>query len=133
MAGFLLGAKLASLSVIVYLCIRTGGVLCFAANWRPFHTFKDRALRFLLGFVLAAFLIGAITEKLKRPKCVLPHSSGNSRTNWHIIQLERYTLLHEEFLCGNTCQLQGIVASRCNKWLLHRTLHIMRIGNGIFC
>ena len=62
MAGFLLGAKLASLSVIVYLCIGLVGVPVF-----------------LLGFVLAAFLIGAITEKLKKTNAftlILPATVG---------------------------------------------------------
>ena len=66
MAGFLLGAKLASLSVIVYLC---GG---------PTYILRP-GFGFLLGFVLAAFLIGAITEKLKKTNAftlILPATVG---------------------------------------------------------
>ena len=78
MAGFLLGAKLASLSVIVYLCIGLVGVPLFAAGGGPTYILRP-GLGFLLGFVLAAFLIGAITEKLKKTNAftlILPASVG---------------------------------------------------------
>lgn len=89
MAGFLLGAKLASLSVIVYLCIGLVGVPVFAAGGGPTYILRP-GFGFLLGFVLAAFLIGAITEKLKRPMRL--HSFFRQRSDWwHIIQLEQYT------------------------------------------
>lgn len=89
MAGFLLGAKLASLSVIVYLCIGLVGVPVFAAGGGPTYILRP-GFGFLLGFVLAAFLIGAITESLKRPMRL--HSFFRQRSDlWHIIQLEQYT------------------------------------------
>ena len=65
MAGFLLGAKLASLSVLVYLCIGLTGVPVFAAGGGPTYIFRP-GFGFLLGFVLAAFLIGLLTEKLRQ-------------------------------------------------------------------
>lgn len=67
MAGFLLGAKLASLSVLVYLCIGLTGVPVFAAGGGPTYIFRP-GFGFLLGFVLAAFLIGLLTEKLRAGK-----------------------------------------------------------------
>ena len=78
MAGFLLGAKLASLSVIVYLCIGLVGVPVFAAGGGPTYILRP-GFGFLLGFVLAAFLIGAITEKLKKTNAftlILPATVG---------------------------------------------------------
>ena len=44
MAGFLLGAKLASLSVIVYLCIGLVGVPVFAAGGGPTYILKTGLL-----------------------------------------------------------------------------------------
>lgn len=78
MAGFLLGAKLASLSMIVYLCIGLVGVPVFAAGGGPTYILRP-GFGFLLGFVLAAFLIGAITEKLKKTNAftlILPATVG---------------------------------------------------------
>lgn len=63
MAGFLLGAKLATVSVIVYLSIGLVGVPVFAAGGGPAYIFRP-GFGFLLGFVLAAFIIGTITEKV---------------------------------------------------------------------
>lgn len=67
MAGFLLGARLASLSVLVYLCIGLTGVPVFAAGGGPTYIFRP-GFGFLLGFMLAAFLIGLLTEKMKAGK-----------------------------------------------------------------
>lgn len=63
MAGFLLGAKLATVSVIVYLSIGLVGVPVFSAGGGPAYIFRP-GFGFLLGFVLAAFVIGTITEKV---------------------------------------------------------------------
>ena len=63
MAGFLLGSKLATVSVIVYLCIGLAGVPVFAAGGGPTYIFRP-GFGFLLGFVLAAFVIGTITETI---------------------------------------------------------------------
>ena len=78
MAGFLLGAKLASLSVIVYLCIGLVGIPVFAAGGGPTYILRP-GFGFLLGFVLAAFLIGQLTDKMKAGKVrqmLLPATVG---------------------------------------------------------
>lgn len=67
MAGFLLGAKCASLSVIVYLCIGLIGVPVFAAGGGPNYVLRP-GFGFLLGFVAAAFFIGFISDKMKTQK-----------------------------------------------------------------
>lgn len=64
MAGYLLGSKLATLSVVTYLCIGLVGIPVFAAGGGPTYIFRP-GFGFLLGFVLAAFLIGYITEHMK--------------------------------------------------------------------
>ena len=65
MAGFLLGKKLATTSVIVYLCIGLVGIPVFVAGGGPTYIFRP-GFGFLLGFAVAAFFMGAITEKLKK-------------------------------------------------------------------
>lgn len=64
-AGLLLGKKLAATSVVVYLCIGLVGVPVFAAGGGPTYIFRP-GFGFLLGFALAAFLMGTITDKLKK-------------------------------------------------------------------
>lgn len=78
MVGFLLGSKLATLSVIVYLCIGLVGVPVFAAGGGPMYIFRP-GFGFLLGFVIAAYLIGMITEKIKKNSAIaliLPATVG---------------------------------------------------------
>ncbi len=62
MAGFLLGEKLGSLSVLVYLLIGLLGLPVFAAGGGFTYIFRP-GFGFLLGFVPAAFLIGYISRK----------------------------------------------------------------------
>lgn len=62
MAGLLLGRKLATLSVVVYLCVGLIGVPVFAAGGGPAYVLRP-GFGFLLGFVLAAYLMGWLTEK----------------------------------------------------------------------
>ncbi len=64
MAGFILGYKLGVLSVVVYIAIGLVGVPVFAAGGGLFYVLRP-GFGFLLGFVLAVFLIGFLTEKLK--------------------------------------------------------------------
>ncbi len=65
MAGFLLGKKLATISVVVYLCIGLVGVPVFAAGGGPAYIFRP-GFGFLLGFALAAYIIGALTDAVKK-------------------------------------------------------------------
>ena len=64
LAGFLLGSKRALISVLVYIAIGLSGIPVFAAgggiNYVLHPTFG-----YLIGFALAAFIIGYITERMK--------------------------------------------------------------------
>lgn len=62
MAGFLLGAKLGTMSVVVYLCLGLVGLPVFAAGGGPAYVLRP-GFGFLLGFLLAVFLIGFLSEK----------------------------------------------------------------------
>ena len=67
LAGFLLGAKLGAISVIVYILIGLSGVPVFAAGGGLGYVLRP-GFGFLLGFIFAAYLIGYISEKLKTTK-----------------------------------------------------------------
>ena len=67
MAGFLLGSKCGALSVLVYLCIGLIGIPVFAAGGGPAYVLRP-GFGFLLGFLLAAFLIGWISERIGAKK-----------------------------------------------------------------
>ena len=78
MAGFLLGKKLGTISVVTYLLIGLAGVPVFAAGGGIGYVLRP-GFGFLLGFVLAAYLIGLITEKLKKKKIytlIIPATVG---------------------------------------------------------
>ena len=65
MAGFLLGAKLGAMSVGAYLLVGLVGVPVFVHGGGPQYIFRA-GFGFLLGFLLAAFLIGLLTKRLPR-------------------------------------------------------------------
>lgn len=67
LAGFLLGKKLGTLSVVAYIGIGLAGVPVFAAGGGIGYVLRP-GFGFLLGFILAAFLIGLLTEKLQARK-----------------------------------------------------------------
>jgi biotin transport system substrate-specific component len=64
MAGFLLGEKLGSISVLVYILIGLLGVPVFAAGGGLTYIFRP-GFGFLLGFIPAAYFIGLLSRKLK--------------------------------------------------------------------
>lgn len=64
LAGFLLGPKLASASVGTYLLVGLMGVPVFAAGGGPAYLLRP-TFGFLLGFFLAAYVIGYLSERLK--------------------------------------------------------------------
>lgn len=74
LAGMLLGAKLGAMSVGAYLLVGLVGVPVFVHGGGPQYIFRA-GFGFLLGFLLAAFLIGLLTEKLPD----LSRKSGNRK------------------------------------------------------
>lgn len=69
MAGLLLGRKRAAMSVCVYLVIGLVGVPVFASGGGPAYLIRP-TFGFLLGFALAAYIIGLMMEKKGKPSFV---------------------------------------------------------------
>lgn len=65
LAGFLLGAKQGALSVLVYLLIGLLGAPVFAHGGGPSYLLRP-TFGFLLGFLAAAFVAGALTEHSRK-------------------------------------------------------------------
>lgn len=61
MAGLLLGKKLGALSQIVYVAMGLAGLPVFAKGGGPGYIFKP-SFGYMLGFILAAYVIGMLTE-----------------------------------------------------------------------
>ncbi len=64
LAGFLLGRKLGTLSVVTYIIIGLAGVPVFAAGGGIGYVLRP-GFGFLLGFVFAAYLIGLVSDIIK--------------------------------------------------------------------
>ncbi|MBE5912170.1 biotin transporter BioY [Pseudobutyrivibrio sp.] len=64
LAGFLLGRKLGTLSVVTYIVIGLAGVPVFAAGGGIGYVLRP-GFGFLLGFVFAAYLIGLVSDIIK--------------------------------------------------------------------
>lgn len=60
--SLLLGAKIGTISVLVYLCIGLVGVPVFAAGGGPSYVLRP-GFGFLLGFLLAAFVMGTLVDR----------------------------------------------------------------------
>jgi biotin transport system substrate-specific component len=78
MAGFLLGEKLGSISVLVYILIGLLGVPVFAAGGGLTYIFRP-GFGFLLGFIPAAYFIGLLSRKMKcnsALKMIVPAAVG---------------------------------------------------------
>lgn len=67
MAGFILGKKLGTFSVVAYIALGLLGLPIFAAGGGIAYVLRP-GFGFLLGFILAAFLIGFLTEKMHATK-----------------------------------------------------------------
>ena len=64
LAGFVLGKRLGTLSVVAYIALGLLGVPVFAAGGGIGYIFRP-GFGFLLGFILAAYLIGFLTERFQ--------------------------------------------------------------------
>lgn len=73
LAGFVLGRRKGFITVVAYLLIGLLGVPIFAHGGGLFYLMKP-TFGFLIGFAIAAYVCGAMTEKLKKitfPKLLL--------------------------------------------------------------
>ena len=78
LAGLLLGKKLGAISVITYILIGLMGVPVFAAGGGLSYVLRP-GFGFLLGFVLAAYVMGFVSEKMNSTTFVqllIPASVG---------------------------------------------------------
>ena len=78
LAGFILGKKLGTLSVVTYIIIGLAGVPVFAAGGGVSYVLRP-GFGFLLGFVFAAFFIGLFTDIIKPVKLwqyIIPATIG---------------------------------------------------------
>lgn len=78
LAGFLLGKKLGTLSVVTYIAIGLAGVPVFAAGGGIGYVLRP-GFGFLLGFVFAAYLIGLFTDIIRPVKLwqyIIPATIG---------------------------------------------------------
>ena len=64
-AGILLGARLGAYSQLLYAVIGLVGIPIFEQGGGPNYIFKP-SFGYLLGFILAAYVIGKITEKIEK-------------------------------------------------------------------
>lgn len=69
LAGFLLGSKLGLLSVSVYLLLGLVGLPIFAAGGGVTYIFRP-SFGFLLAFAVTAFVVGFLTERVKKKNYV---------------------------------------------------------------
>lgn len=67
LAGVLLGARLGSLSMVVYTLIGLAGAPVFAKFTGGFQVLTSPTLGFILSFILLAYVSGLIVEKQKQP------------------------------------------------------------------
>lgn len=67
MAGLLLGVKLGTISVAIYLCAGLIGLPVFAAGGGPQYVLRP-GFGFLLGFLAASFLMGILVKQTKARK-----------------------------------------------------------------
>ena len=65
LAGMLLGSKRGALALIIYLLIGLSGVPIFAAGGGITYIFRP-SFGFLLGFIMAAWITGRLTENMKQ-------------------------------------------------------------------
>lgn len=66
-AGILLGAKLGAYSQLLYVVIGLVGIPVFTQGGGPNYIFKP-SFGYLLGFIVAAYVIGKITERIENLK-----------------------------------------------------------------
>ncbi len=71
LAGILLGARLGALSQAIYVALGLVGVPIFASGGGFQYVFNP-TFGFLVGLIPAAWVVGALTEKDKSPKRVVP-------------------------------------------------------------
>lgn len=70
LAGVMLGSRLAALSQLIYVIIGLTGVPVFASGKAGFSAILSPSFGYLLGFIIGAYVIGKITENIKKPSFI---------------------------------------------------------------
>jgi biotin transport system substrate-specific component len=70
LAGVMLGAKLGALSQLVYVIIGLTGIPVFAGGVGGLAIITKPTFGFLIGFIIAAYVIGKIAETSKKPSLI---------------------------------------------------------------
>jgi len=112
MAGLLLGERLGTLSVVVYILLGLSGVPIFAAGGGPAYIFRP-GFGFLLGFVLAAFIIGLFTKKKENQSLVsMIVASSLGMVAYYTIGAIYFYLI-KNFYAGDQVSFHVVVVSYC--------------------
>lgn len=112
MAALLLGEKLGTLSVVVYLILGLAGIPVFAAGGGIAYVLRP-GFGFLLGFVLAAFLIGVIMKKSKKQNLASMILASTVGMIAYYSVGAIYFYLIKNFYAGDRVSFGVIVVSYC--------------------
>lgn len=112
MAAMLLGARLGSLSVLVYLCIGLMGVPVFAAGGGIGYVFRP-GFGFLLGFAASAFVMGLICEKINKNRYELWIGTSSVGLLIYYTIGAIYFYLIKNIYVGESVAFQKIVVEYC--------------------
>ena len=69
LSAFLLGARLGAISQLVYVAVGLMGIPIFTKGGGPGYIFQP-TFGYLVGFIIAAYVMGKSVEKVKRPSFI---------------------------------------------------------------
>lgn len=112
MASLLLGKKTGTLSVIIYIALGLTGVPVFAAGGGPAYVLRP-GFGFLLGFILAAFVIGFVLEKMKtKGMFSMIFASTIGMIVYYAIGAIYFYLINN-FYAGNQISFKVVIVTYC--------------------
>ena len=112
LAGYLLGSKLASTSVIIYILIGLCGIPVFAAGGGIGYIFRP-GFGFLLGFIVASYLIGLLTELINPTKIWQYILIGSAGMFWYYSIGAVYFYITKNLYLGESVSFALIVVQYC--------------------
>lgn len=112
MAGLLLGEKLGTISVIVYIGLGLAGIPIFAAGGGIGYILRP-GFGFLLGFVLAAFIIGILSKYTKNHGIIETIMIATVGMVLYYTVGAVYFYLIKNFYTGDQISFRMVVVSYC--------------------